>query len=61
MSTFCNETSCDEVARLHADDLTFGPGNRLFFTRMSVGAPNEIYRLDIPESKGNAAASHPYE
>ena len=45
-----------EVARLHADDLTFGPGNRLFFTRMSVGAPNEIYRLDIPESKGNAAA-----
>jgi dipeptidyl aminopeptidase/acylaminoacyl peptidase len=45
-----------EVARLHADDVTFGPGNRLFFTRMSAGAPNEIYRLDIPESKGNAAA-----
>jgi dipeptidyl aminopeptidase/acylaminoacyl peptidase len=45
-----------ELARLHADDLTFGPGNRLFFTRMSVSAPNEIYRLDIPESKGNAAA-----
>ena len=31
-----------EVARLHADDLAFGAGNRLFFTRMSVGAPNEI-------------------
>jgi dipeptidyl aminopeptidase/acylaminoacyl peptidase len=45
-----------ELTRLHADDLTFGPGNRLFFTRMSVSAPNEIYRLDIPESKGNAAA-----
>ena len=45
-----------EVARLHADDLAFGAGNRLFFTRMSVGAPNEIYRLDTPESKGNAAA-----
>ncbi len=45
-----------ELARLYADDLTFGPGNRLFFTRMSAGAPNEIYRLDIPESKGNATA-----
>ena len=45
-----------EVARLHADDLAFGAGNRLFFTRMSVGAPNEIYHLDIPESKGNATA-----
>ena len=50
------EKELREVARLHADDLAFGPGNRLFFTRMSVGAPNEIYRLDIPESKGNAAA-----
>ncbi len=45
-----------ELVRLHADDIAFGPGNRLFFTRMSVGAPNEIYRLDIPESKGNATA-----
>jgi len=50
------EKELREVARLHADDLAFGPGNRLFFTRMSVGAPNEIYRLDIPESKGNATA-----
>ena len=45
-----------ELAHLHADDLAFGSGNQLFFTRMSVDAPNEIYRLDIPESKGNAAA-----
>ena len=28
----------------------------LFFTRMSDRAPNEIYHLDVPESKGNATA-----
>lgn len=50
------EKQLREVARVHADDLVFGPGNRLFFTRMSIAAPNEIYRLDIPESKGSAAA-----
>ena len=45
-----------ELARLYADDLTFGCGNRLFFTRMSASAPNEIYRLNIPESKASSAA-----
>jgi dipeptidyl aminopeptidase/acylaminoacyl peptidase len=45
-----------ELSRLHADDLSFGPGNQLFFSRMSIVAPNEISRLDVPESQGKAAA-----
>ena len=56
MSTLYKERSCEKWRALHADDLAFGAGNRLFFTRMSVGAPNEIYQLDIPESEGNATA-----
>ncbi len=31
---------------LHADDLTFGSGI-LYFTRMSIEAPNEIWRIDV--------------
>ncbi len=34
-----------EIARLHADDLIFGRNGALYFTRMSIGAPNEIWRL----------------
>jgi dipeptidyl aminopeptidase/acylaminoacyl peptidase len=34
-----------EIARLHADDLIFGPNGVLYFTRMSIAAPNEIWRL----------------
>src|ERR1041385_2966082 len=34
-----------EIARLHADDLIFGPNGPLYFTRMSAVAPNEIWRL----------------
>lgn len=34
-----------EIARLHADDLTFGANGALYFTRMSIAAPNEIWRL----------------
>ena len=34
-----------EIARLHADDLVFGANGALYFTRMSVAAPNEIWRL----------------
>ncbi len=34
-----------EIARLHADDLMFGANGALYFTRMSIGAPNEIWRL----------------
>ena len=36
-----------ELARLHADDLVFGASNQLFFTRMSIAAPNEIWRMEI--------------
>jgi dipeptidyl aminopeptidase/acylaminoacyl peptidase len=35
--------------KLHADDLV-SAGSSLFFTRMSVTAPNEIYKLEIPEN-----------
>jgi len=34
-----------EIARLHADDLIFGPNGALYFTRMSIAAPTEIWRL----------------
>ncbi|HEY2569197.1 MAG TPA: S9 family peptidase [Candidatus Udaeobacter sp.] len=34
---------------LHADDLAFASHN-LFFTRMSAIAPNEIYKLEMPEN-----------
>jgi dipeptidyl aminopeptidase/acylaminoacyl peptidase len=40
------------LARLHADDLTFGGTGELFFTRMSIAAPNESWRIDV---------SHPSE
>jgi len=45
-----------EIARMHADDLTFGANGAFYFTRMSIESPNEIWRFDIPESKGSAAA-----
>jgi dipeptidyl aminopeptidase/acylaminoacyl peptidase len=34
-----------EIVRLHADDLTFGPNDNLYFTRMSLMAANEIWRI----------------
>src|SRR5438067_1647818 len=34
-----------QIARLHADDLIFGSNGALYFTRMSVAAPNEIGRV----------------
>jgi dipeptidyl aminopeptidase/acylaminoacyl peptidase len=34
-----------EIARLHADDLIFGANGALYFTRMSIAAPNEIWRV----------------
>src|SRR5882724_2605334 len=34
-----------EIARMHADDLIFGPNGALYFTRMSIAAPTEIWRL----------------
>ncbi len=35
-----------EVLRAHADDLVFGPRNQLYFSRMSIMAPSEIFRID---------------
>jgi dipeptidyl aminopeptidase/acylaminoacyl peptidase len=34
-----------QLANLHADDLVFGANGDLFFTRASIAAPNEIWRL----------------
>ncbi len=38
-----------ELAKLHADDLTFGANGNLFFTRMSIATPNEIWRMQISQ------------
>jgi dipeptidyl aminopeptidase/acylaminoacyl peptidase len=39
-----------KIATLHADDLVFAnDGSRLFFTRMSIAAPNEIAALDVSD------------
>src|SRR5215472_4664883 len=40
-----------EITRLHADDLTFGANDALYFTRMSIAAPNEIWRLEFMSDK----------
>jgi dipeptidyl aminopeptidase/acylaminoacyl peptidase len=39
-----------EIVRLHADNLIFGEDGVLYFTRMSIGAPNEIWRLVFADS-----------
>jgi dipeptidyl aminopeptidase/acylaminoacyl peptidase len=41
-----NWTTIAEKEGLHADDLTFSD-RILYFTRMSIQAPNEIWRLDL--------------
>jgi dipeptidyl aminopeptidase/acylaminoacyl peptidase len=38
-----------EVIGLTADDLIFGPNNRLFFTEMSWSEPNEVSKLEMNE------------
>ncbi|HEX3816904.1 MAG TPA: S9 family peptidase, partial [Chthoniobacterales bacterium] len=49
----------EEVARLHADDLIFGPsGKYLYFSRDSIEAPNEIWRLDVSEKSEPVAVTH---
>jgi dipeptidyl aminopeptidase/acylaminoacyl peptidase len=47
--------------RLHADDLIWDRNtNRLFFTRMSIVAPNEVWRLDLSgESLGGTVSPEP--
>ncbi len=44
-SVSLNDNQPTETVRLHADDLMFGANGALYFTRMSVAAPNEIWRL----------------
>jgi dipeptidyl aminopeptidase/acylaminoacyl peptidase len=50
-----DEKQPKELARLHADDLVFGNG-RLFFSRMSISSPNEVWAADITGSKIEPAA-----
>jgi dipeptidyl aminopeptidase/acylaminoacyl peptidase len=45
-----DEPPTSDGTQLHADDLTFGP-NALYFTRMSISAPNEIWRLEFMGDK----------
>jgi dipeptidyl aminopeptidase/acylaminoacyl peptidase len=50
-----------EVFRAHADDLVFGPRKQLYFSRISITAPAEIFRIDSSaigggEIKAQAAA-----
>jgi dipeptidyl aminopeptidase/acylaminoacyl peptidase len=47
-----------EFARLHADDLTFGADNTLYFARMSVVAPNEIWKIAFPTKYGSDPITH---
>jgi dipeptidyl aminopeptidase/acylaminoacyl peptidase len=49
----------DEIARLHADDLVLGSdGKFLYFSRNSIHAPNEIWRLDVSEKSDPTAVTH---
>jgi dipeptidyl aminopeptidase/acylaminoacyl peptidase len=41
----------EAMPSFHADDLIFGAKNRLFFTRMSIQAPNEIGSIDFQETR----------
>jgi dipeptidyl aminopeptidase/acylaminoacyl peptidase len=47
--------------RLHADDLIWDRNtNRLFFTRMSIAAPNEVWALDLSgDSLGGTVSPQP--
>ena len=50
------ETQPKEIAKLHADDLTFGANGNLFFTRMSIAMPNEIWRLETSQNGNEVTA-----
>jgi dipeptidyl aminopeptidase/acylaminoacyl peptidase len=57
---FCVDVEGDEppirYSGLHADDLTFAKSSAeigsLYFTNMSIKAPNEIWRMDFPTPEG---------
>ncbi len=44
-----------EVTRGHADDLTFGAKNQLYFSRVSITAPSEIARIDVSGVRNSAS------
>jgi dipeptidyl aminopeptidase/acylaminoacyl peptidase len=48
-----------EHLRLHADDLTFGLGDELFFTRVSATAPNEIWKWTWPSEEAPGGIPEP--
>src|SRR5438876_11822007 len=41
----------------HADDLKYGTGSQLYFTRMSVAAPNEIWGRSVGRTRGTENAA----
>ena len=47
-----------ELMRLHADDLIFSTSTQLFFTRMSIVAPNEIWCTDVAKKTQPIAVTH---
>src|SRR5436305_2824827 len=47
-----------DLVRLHADDLTFGASTQLFFTRMSISSPNEIWCTDVAKKTQPIAITH---
>src|SRR5438874_50751 len=47
-----------ELVRLHADDLAFGASTELFFTHMSIVAPNEIWCTDVAKKTQPIAITH---
>src|SRR5438270_6916873 len=47
-----------ELMRLHADDLAFGASTELFFTHMSIVAPNEIWCTDVAKKTQPIAITH---
>jgi dipeptidyl aminopeptidase/acylaminoacyl peptidase len=48
-----------EITRLHADDLIFGSEGALYFTRMSITTPNEIWRVAFTDMAGSNPIQEP--
>ena len=48
-----------EVFRAHADDLVFGPRKQLYFSRISIAAPSEIFRIDTSAVGGGEVKAQP--
>ncbi len=50
--------AASERARFHADDLVFGAKGALYFSRDSISAPSEIWRLDTTGTNTPKAVTH---